>query len=145
MPKYATPTISHLAAGALPAAGAWTNQAALILQKGQVGVTAEVTYQWGAASGYPHFKPEWGDGVTEGQGVVVDQAIDTSSAPQGEQAVSLQSLRGPAPPDGAPITYELYSWEVPYGKTRFRLLAAEAGVVGTPGIISIRLSGQVDQ
>lgn len=129
----------HLAAGALPAAGAFTAQAAYAIPSGLGEITAWVTYTRGAAGGFPIFHVMWGNGTETGQDVNIDSAV-TVTQPQGRQNVYEQELAGPQPSGAGAITYAV-AIRVPRGATAFQMLAAEAGVTGTPGTIAIAIAG----
>jgi hypothetical protein len=129
----------HLASAALPAAGAFTAQAAFAVSSGVGEIAFWVTYTRGAAGGFPIFHVLFGNGTEEGQDITVDATI-VPTAPQGRQQFYMQELAGPIPAGAGAIDYVI-PVRIPRGATTVRMLAAEAGVVGTPGTIAIALAG----
>jgi hypothetical protein len=129
---------AHLASAALPAAGAFTAQTAYTIPEGIKRIAYLVTYTRGAAGGFVRLRLMWSDGTDEAREAVVDAAV-TVAAPNGRQPVYLSELDGPVPADGSVIRWTVEA-TVPAGMLTGRLLAAEAGVVGTPGTASITLT-----
>jgi hypothetical protein len=83
----------------------------------------------------------YGNGTEEAQSVVIDSSSFTAAGvPQGRYNVFQEQINGPIPAAGTPIIYCLRVC-MEGGNTTFRLLAAEAGVVGTPGTLAITLTG----
>ena len=138
-PTLILPRTVHLASGPLPAAGAFTSQAPYDVSGGLDEVTCWVTYTRGAAGGYPILWPMWGNGTEEGIDVAIDQIV-TVSDPVGDQRVYEQQIEAPHPSGADAIVFCL-PIRVPKGATTFRLLAAEAGVIATPGTMAIAIAG----
>lgn len=135
------PRVAHLASAALPAAGAFTSQAAYSIPDGVRGVAFYVTYTRGANGGYPKARLMIGNGTEEGPPLLLDGTI-TSAPPYGQRAGYIDEIKpGPTPADGSAITYVIY-WTVTAGETTIRLLLAEAGVTATPGTAAIGLTAQ---
>jgi hypothetical protein len=136
--------VAHTASAALPAAGANTNPTAFPLSARHKRISAVVFYTRGAAGGYVRLTPKWTFGSAgEIQGTVINETLDESTVPQGDQTLDLHRVKGPQPQDGTALGFS-FEWTVPAGATAFRVLAAEAGVTGTPGTCSIKLSGLAD-
>lgn len=129
----------HLASQALPAAGAFTNQAAFTVPAGITEISFWVTYTRGAAGGFPYLQVLIGNGTEEGNDITIDQNIVVAQ-PLGTQNIYEQQLAGPIPASAAAITY-VVAVRVPRGATKIRLIAAEGGVPATPGTIAIALAG----
>jgi hypothetical protein len=135
------PRTIHLASAVLPAAGAFTGQTAFDVPEGTKELLLYCTYTRGAAGGFPRFQPMYGNGTEEVQSMVIDSSSFTAAAvPQGRYNVFQEQINGPIPAAGTPILYCLRVC-MEGGNTTFRLLAAEAGVVGTPGTLAITLTG----
>lgn len=126
----------HLASGALPAAGAFTAQALQAIPAGVKRVTYAVTYTRGAAGGFPVFRHESNNGTETMRNIVVNEASLTVTQPDGRLDFTQEELAGPQPADNVAITYEL-TFVLGADIKSTRLLAAEAGVIGTPGTIAI--------
>jgi hypothetical protein len=131
----------HLASAALPAAGAYSAQALYAPGAGLSRYIAFwITYTRGTANGRPKFKVEWSNGTeTAATELVIDETL-TTSAPSASQNAYLSEILGPAPANGSAVTY-LLVLQNNVGATGVRLLAAEAGVVGTPGTCAIAITG----
>jgi hypothetical protein len=137
------PRIQHLASSTLPAAGAFTSQA---LYKPDGGlprlISFWVTYTRGADGGYPRFRVEWSNGTeTSAADLVIDDTLDVATPPFGRQNGYIHEVDGPAPANGDPIEYRVIM-EDHGGAIGVRLLVAEAGVTGTPGVCSIAIGGR---
>lgn len=122
----------------LPAAGAYTDQPVWRIPQGIRRVTFYVTYQRGAAGGYAALRLMWGNGQEESQETLVDCEI-LVEGDESSQHLYLQELDGPVPPDSSPITFILQT-TAPGGARTVRLLAAEEGVPGSPGVLGITLT-----
>jgi hypothetical protein len=132
----------HLASSTLPAAGAYTDQTALVVDEAEGEVTYMVTYTPACATGYPVFKHEIGNGTESG----VEQAINpgatiattTATVSLYDEVLDCKALHTGAAGTAAtrPITVLLGR-----GITTARLLAAEAGVTANPGTIAISVVG----
>jgi hypothetical protein len=132
---------------ALPAAGAWTATAPYIFPvSGIREVTAWCKYTRGAVNGRAALQINWptsmdglsGAGVV-GQEIVLDQTLAVSQ-PFDNQAIYMQNVYGPIPSGAGAIWYAV-AIRVPQGVVGVQLLAAEIGVVGTPGLLQITLGG----
>jgi hypothetical protein len=123
---------------ALPAAGAFTNPSAYTIQAGIRYVTFWITYTRGAAGGFALLKVLFSNGTEEGNDIVIDQSV-TVAQPFGTQPIYEQVIQAPAPADANPIVFVL-PVKVAVGSTNVRLLAAEGGVVGTPGTMAIAVA-----
>jgi len=129
-----------LTSQALPAAGAFTNQAATVLPRGTKRVAFWVKYTRGAAGGFPDLRVLWTNTLgTEGHETIVDRTLAlTVAQPVASQLIYEEALLGPIPADASPIDYVI-RFEVPAGTSAVRMIAAEKGVVATPGTIEIEL------
>lgn len=128
----------HLASATLPVSGNYSNQTAYAIPDGVAAVMFYVTYTRGAASGQPKFKIAFGNGTEEGIAAVVDATI-TISQPFSQQPVRGGEFPGPVPADGTAIVFTILV-KIDGGPTTVRLLAAEVGVTGTPGVLAIALT-----
>lgn len=124
--------------GPLPAGGTFTDQAAYRIPPGIRCITFYITYTRGADGGYGTFRLLWGNGTDETQSTLID-VNTTFSTVASSQNMYLNDLQGPVPVNGSPIHFTLETG-VPGGATTVRLLAAEGGVVGAPGTVSISLT-----
>lgn len=129
----------HLASQTLPGAGAFTAQAAFNVPSGVGEITFWVTYTRGAAGGFANLQILFGNGTEEGNDVVLNTAV-TVVQPFGTQQIFEQIIEAPHPAAAGAINF-VVATRVPRGATTIRMLAAEAGVVGTPGTIAIALAG----
>jgi len=130
-----TPLLGHFV-GVLPAAGAFTSQVSFIVPTSMSEITYWITYTRGAAGGFAVFRQMFSyPSGAEGQDIVLNSALAVVQ-PRARQQFYLQDLEGPQPLDASPLTFVM-AMRVPRGTTRARLLAAEAGVVGTPGDVVI--------
>jgi hypothetical protein len=130
---------TYLASAALPAAGAYTAPQAMGVPVGTKRVTFWITYTRGAAGGYPVFKPQFlgnGVGIQMSGNTMLDLSSFAAAAPLGAVNFYVEQLKGPAPSDGNALSYQL-TFELPAFTVGCELLAAEEGVVGTPGTIEI--------
>lgn len=135
-----TPRSVQLASAALPAAGAFTNQAAYAIPSGIGEISYWLTYTRGAMGGFAYAVPLWGNGTEEGHEIILDQSSLTTAQPVGNVRVLEQQIECPHPADGNPIVIVL-AFRVPRGATTGRLLLAEGGAVGTPGTAALTLAG----
>lgn len=136
--------VVYRASAALPAAGALTADPWFDLPKGTTRVTYWITYTRGAADGYAVFRPYYSNGTEEARELIQDDTSLTVTQPEGAVDTVLQVLNGPAPADGDPITFAYTFERFPAATRRVRLLAAELGVVGTPGTLAIALTADVE-
>lgn len=134
------PRTVHLSQTYLPANGEYTSQAIWPVPHGIRRVTFYISYARGLPGGYASFRLMWGNGVEEVQETLIDSesnflltSIDVS------QDLFLQDLSGPAPQNSDPVSFTIYA-TIPGGTTTVRLLAAEKGIPGAPGIVSITLT-----
>lgn len=130
--------VSHLASGALPAAGAFTSQGFTTVEEGITEVSFVVTYTRGAAGGYPVLRPQWTEGSKTISPTTVDRTPESANG-YARRRLYLEELQGIAPDDANPISFDV-SFGVPRTATGVRLLVAEGGVVGTPGTIEIEVA-----
>ncbi len=133
------PRVVHLATQTLPASGAFTSQPQYQIPTGVRKITFYITYSRGAPGGRAAFKLFWGNGTEEIQETIFDTDLENVDEPSAVQNLYLQTLDGPTPDDGAPVTFGIYV-NIPGGSNRVRLLAAEKGVPGTPGSIGITIT-----
>lgn len=143
---FIIPRTIHLDDGAgaavtLPAAGAFTNQAAFSIPPGLKKIAFDCVYTRGAAGGFPVYNILWGDGTVETRAIVIDQNSLAIAGDDGEFNVYQEQILGPAPVAGDPIEYKL-EYEIPAGESQVRLLAAERGATATPGDLLITLTGR---
>lgn len=130
--------VIHLASAPLPAAGAYTNQAALPVPIGVTKVVFYLSYTLdptGTGIGYPVYKLIWSDGVDE----FIATTLNTNITLVGNTAV--QSLypavyRGPIPSSAAVLRY-MIEVTIPGGTVNVKLLAAEEGEIAKPGTAAI--------
>jgi hypothetical protein len=141
---YEIPRTVHISLGYLPPSGSFTDQPYYVIPKGIRKVAFYVTYIRGAAGGYAVLRLMWGDGTTEAQETLVDTSIsDTSPDPYAPQNLFLQEMNSPAPTNGSPVSFIIESG-VPGGSQTVRLIAAEKGVPGAPGMLGITLTASTD-
>jgi hypothetical protein len=133
--------VVHLASQALPAAGAFTSQAAYTVPEGVTGLTFWITYTRGAIGGQPALKLLQGNGTEEGPNLLTTGVSTPGNSVLALQATRIRETLGPAPTDGNPLTYCL-EVELDPGVTTVRLVAAEHGVTATPGTIAIALAAR---
>ncbi len=130
--------VVHLPSAALPAAGAYSSQAAFTLPPGAGYVSVYVTYARGAAGGYPTIKAMLGTSNEEGAVAIMDPTV-TAAAPAETQPIGPGVLAMLPPADGSPVTL-VFTVDVRGGGSKFRVLVAEAGVTATPGTCAVALS-----
>lgn len=132
----------HRASAALPAAGAYTSQAYTTIPAGIVNVAFWISYTRGAAGGYPAFRVQWSDAVDAGaRDMILDESSLVVSQPEGTLDTYQETITGPTPQTDDPLVY-IYSYSVPPLATGARLIAAEVGVVATPGTLAIGIAGR---
>lgn len=136
---FEIPRTVYIASTPLPGGGAFTGDTAFAVPAGIRWITFWVTYTRGAAGGYPIFRIFHGNGVEEGNDIVIEQTAAVVQ-PIGNQSFYLQELSGPVPATNDPLVYVI-PVRVAVGSTFMRLRAAEAGVVGTPGTIAVTYAG----
>jgi hypothetical protein len=139
---YEVPRTIHVETGYLPPSGGFTNQPYFVIPKCVRKVAFYVTYTRGAPGGFVVVRLMWGDGVTESQETLLDLATFTNE-PLSSQNTYLQEMNGPTPSDGNPISFVIEGI-VPGGAKTARLIAAEKGVPGAPGIVGITLTAATD-
>lgn len=135
---YEIPRATHLPSQVLPLSGAFTNQAHYIIPQRIRRVAFYVTYTRGAPGGFVSLRLMWGNGTEESQETLIDMNFDDQGT-FSSQNLYLQDLEGPVPTDGNPVSF-LVEASVPGGATTVRLVAAEGGVISTPGTIKIILT-----
>ena len=141
MLSFTLPRTVHLAAQALPAAGAFTAQDFQVLPPGTRELIYWITYtRVPGTTGAPVFDAQWSDDVDESSELILDEGSFVAAAPLGTVNVYMARILGPVPADDNPVSYVL-SYIVPYGATKFRLLCAEIGAVATPGTIAVAVTG----
>src|SRR5574343_1733418 len=124
----------HLASAPLPAAGAYTNQAALQVPIGVTRVVFYLSYTLdpaGAGTGYPVYKLIWNDGVNEFNATTLNTSM-TLVGISAVQCLYPAIYKGPVPTSASVLRY-MIEVEVPGGVVSTRLLAAEEGDVANPG------------
>jgi hypothetical protein len=131
---------THLVSQVLPPAGAFTNQAFSAVPSGTKSITFWVTYTRGAVGGFPAFRAQWSNGTETATEAVEDLGSLVVAQPFADVSFYEQTLLGPIPADGNPITYPLV-FSIPDNTTSVRLIAAERGVTATPGTVAIALTG----
>ena len=128
---------THIASAALPGGGLFTNQAMENLPGGAAELNFLVTYTRGGVGGYPKFQMEWGTDVDSTDGyheLIEDLAVFVGSGAIGSAPTYIDEIPGPVPQSASALKYVL-QFSVPYGVTRFRLIAAEEGDTGNPGTL----------
>jgi hypothetical protein len=133
------PRVVHLSTRVLPPLGAYTSQQPYNIPCGMRHITFYITYIRGAPSGFAVFRLFWGNGVEETQETLIDASFNLISSAEVSQDMSILDLNGPIPINNNPINFTL-EVGVPGGATTVRLIAAEQGVPGVPGTISITLT-----
>lgn len=136
---FSIPRTIHIPTGPLPAGGVFTSQNQYPIPNAVRKIAFYITYTRGAVGGFAIFKLLWGNGTEEIQETIWDQDIQNDDSAHATQFLFLQNLEGPIPIDDVPLTFILYA-TLPGGSNRVRLLAAEKGVPGSPGIIGITLT-----
>lgn len=128
----------------LPAAGEYTEYVFLVLEPCTNCVTFWITYTSAAPpAGGPSFRVEWTNGTDESRALIMDTSSLVVVQPEGFVNVPMETLVGPRPADGTPISY-IMQFDVPCGATGVRLNAAESGAVGTPGDLLIAATASRD-
>jgi hypothetical protein len=130
--------VVHVDNQVLPIGGGFTWQGPYQIPARVRTIMFYVSYTRGAAGGFPILRLLWGNGVEETQSTLVDTDF-TSSDPFSQQGMFLEDLKGPVPQTNDKVSFSIET-SVPGGATTVRLLAAEGGVVGAPGSISITLT-----
>lgn len=131
--------VVHLITQNLPAGGAFTDQPAYAIPSQIRRVAFYITYSRGAVGGRASFRLLWGNGVEETQSTLLDQDFVEASTAVSNQDLYLNDLRGPIPVNANPVNFTIEA-SVPGGAKTVRILAAEIGVVGAPGVASITLT-----
>ncbi len=98
-----------------------------------------MTYIRGADGGYPVYQLLWSNGVEETQETMIDMDFTILDPSTVSQDMFLQNLSGPIP-DSDNAVNSIFRVCVPGGATCVRLIAAEKGVIGTPGTLGITLT-----
>ena len=144
MLSFTLPRTVHLAAQVLPAAGAFTSQAFVVLPPGTRELIYWITYTRSpGTTGAPVFDAQWSSGLTsadETSELVLDEGSFVAAAPLGTANVYVARILGPVPSTDAALEYVM-SYIVPYGAARFRLRCAEIGDVADPGTIEVFVTG----
>jgi hypothetical protein len=134
---------THRVEQALPNGGVYTDQAMESLPAGVRQLNMLITYERGAEGGYPKFQMQWGtdEDTTSGFSELIrDLAQFVGSGAIGSAPTYIEETYGPVPQSASPLKYTL-TFTVPYGATKFRLIAAEQGVTGTQGTLTIEYVG----
>ena len=144
LPNWVITRTAHLASGALPAAGAFTSQAAQAIPAGTKKISFWITYTRGAAGGYPVFELLCSNGTEEIRVVLGNVSSLAVSQPNGAFDTLQLQLIGPKPQNGSALVfgYTFNDEDLPAGATTTRLLAAELGVTGTPGTCAITFTAE---
>lgn len=129
----------HRAESVLPASGNYSAQGVFSIPEGLTRITYVVKYTRAGVGGHPRFRPKWGDGTDEADEITLRSSM-TVAGHRSRQRFYVQELDGPVPPNGSALVYAL-TFEVPAGMISCRLLAAEAGNVGSPGTCGIGIVG----
>jgi len=137
------PRVVHLATQVLPTAGQFTNQSSYAVPHGIRKIAFYITYSRGAVGGFIALRLKWGNGSEETQATIIDRSAIRLDGEFSAQAMRLSDLMGPMPPDDSPVSFMLEA-SVPGGSSTVRLLAAEGGVPGLPGTVSITLTASSD-
>jgi hypothetical protein len=137
------PRVVHLATQILPVAGQFTNQSPYAIPHGIRKIAFYITYSRGAVGGFIALRLKWGNGSEETQATIIDRSAIKLDGEFSAQAMRLSDLMGPMPPDDSPVSFMLEA-SVPGGSSTVRLLAAEGGVPGLPGTVSITLTASSD-
>jgi len=124
----------------LPVGGGFTSQSSFPIPKGVRRVSYYVKYTHGVTGGYPVVRLMWGNGVEETQSTIIDASFSAFDGVLAANQMRLNDLVGPIPSDDNPIYFMIES-TVPGGATTTRLLIAEAGQIGVPGLAEISLTG----
>lgn len=138
--NFVIPRTVQLATPALPLGGVFTAQPNTVIPLGTKRITYWITYTRGAAGGFPAFRAEWFNGTEQANNTILDSGSLVPVQPFAEANFYQEELLGPAPATAAAIVYEL-TFEVPPGTIGARLLAAEQGATGSPGTITIAMTG----
>lgn len=136
---FEIPRVVHLVTQNLPAGGAYTNQPSYTIPTQIRKIAFYISYSRGIANGQAIFRLLWGNGVEETQSTLLSTDYSEYTTAISNQDMFLQDLKGPIPTDGNPVKFTIET-TVPGGAKTVRLLAAECGMVGAPGIISITLT-----
>ncbi len=129
----------HMASAALPAAGAYTANAAYAIPDGVQFVSFWVTYTTGSGvAGACKAKLVVGNGTESGTEVTIDPTI-TVAQPAGLQLAYMSEIELPIPPVNGTRT-DVLTWAVRAGETTIALQLAEVGVTATPGTAAVALT-----
>ena len=137
--SFEIPRTVHRATGLLPASGSFTDQTRYKIPDAIRNITFYMTYTRGADGGYPIYQLLWSNGVEETQETMIDMDFTILSPSSVSQDMFLQNLSGPVPDSNNPMN-SIFRVCVPGGATSVRLIAAEKGIIGTPGILGITLT-----
>lgn len=125
---------------------AFTTPTPLDLPEKTEALTFYVTYTEGAAGGRPVFRVLYGSTLVavlpgeDARDTVIDSGSLVITTPNGRFDFYMSEARGPDPA-GATITYIVSCTAIPGGVRRANLLVAEVGVPGTPGTVSMTVTG----
>lgn len=128
----------HLASQVLPAGGLFTSQAQYQIPPQVSRIVFYVTYTRGAPGGRSSVRLMLGNGTEESQSTMIDTDF-SPSGPSATQDLFLNVLRGPAPDDDNPVTFNI-EVSVAGGIRTARVLIAESGVPAAPGTAQITLT-----
>lgn len=137
--SFSISRVVHLPVGPLPNNGVFTDQNKYQIPTGITKITFYLSYKRGAPNGYAKLKLLWGNGVEETQETVIDISIDQSPGPYVTQPLYLQDIQCPIPTDDLTINFMIHA-SIPGSSKTVRLLAAEQGIPGIPGILGITLT-----
>jgi hypothetical protein len=124
----------------LPAGGAFTSQSPFSIPPGIRQVSFYIKYAHGVSGGFPVVRLMWGNGTEETQSSIINGTFSSLGSAYASNQVRLNDLIGPTPSGDDPIFFMVES-SVPGGSTTVRLLIAEGGVIGLPGVAEISLTG----
>ncbi len=131
--------VVHLTTQTLPISGSFTDQPAYQIPNQVRKVSLYVTYRRGAVGGFAVLRLLWGNGTDETQSTLINADFLQVNGQSSAQELFLNDLRSPVPQGSDPINF-LIETTVPGGSRTVRLLAAEGGVPGAPGVITVTLT-----
>lgn len=131
-------------AGVLPAYPTFTLGSVILMPLGTKKVTWWVHYTPGADGGFPRFHILVGNGTDYGSSIVLDASnFTTANAPFGTTPFYLDEEDGPPQTvAGAERIYSITLLNLPAACTQVGLAISEAGVPGTPGTVSVFVTGE---
>lgn len=141
--SFEIPRVVHLLTQNLPTGGAYTQQPPYLIPSRIRTIIFYITYTRGAAGGFGLFKLMWGNGTEEIQSTMIDLDYHGINPANSMQDMYVNVLKGPEPIDNNPVSFGIEA-KIPGGSTTVRLLAAEGGVLGAPGVVTITLTAASD-